>query len=220
MRDLLYLKDDQIKDFIEQIFYVYRDTYSDPRKILKKYSFGTAHHRAIHLIERHEGLTVSDLLNKLKITKQSLNRVLRDLLYLKDDQIKDFIEQIFYAYKETYSDPKKILKKYSFGTAHHRAIQLIERHEGLTVSELLNKLKITKQSLNRVLRDLVKNKAILLKKGEVDSRQRQIFLDEKGKKLFEEIFLEQKKRIYNALKSSDADSVIKFKNILKKIINE
>jgi len=145
---------------------------------------------------------------------------MKDLLYLKDDQIKDFIEQIFYAYRETYSDPKKILKKYSFGIAHHRAIQLIERHEGLTVSDLLNKLKITKQSLNRVLRDLIKNKAILLKKGEVDARQRLIFLNEKGKKFFEEIFLEQKKRIYNALKSSDSDSVIKFKNVLKKIINE
>ena len=145
---------------------------------------------------------------------------MKDLLYLKDDQIKDFIEQIFYAYRETYSDPKKILKKYSFGTAHHRAIQLIERHEGLTVSDLLNKLKITKQSLNRVLRDLIINKAILLKKGEVDSRRRQIFLNEKGRKLFEEIFSEQKKRIYNALKNADADSVIKFKNILKNIINE
>jgi len=145
---------------------------------------------------------------------------MKDLLYLKDDQIKDFIEQIFYAYRETYSDPKKILKKYSFGTAHHRAIQLIERHEGLTVSDLLNKLKITKQSLNRVLRDLIINKAILLKKGEVDSRRRQIFLNEKGRKLFEEIFSEQKKRIYNALKNADADSVVKFKNILKKIINE
>ena len=145
---------------------------------------------------------------------------MNDLLYLKDDQIKDFIEQIFYAYRETYSDPKKILEKYSFGAAHHRAIHLIERHEGITVSGLLNKLKITKQSLNRVLRDLLKNKAILIKKGEIDSRQRKIFLNEKGKKLFDEIFFEQKKRIYNALKSSDADSVIKFRNILKKIINE
>ena len=105
---------------------------------------------------------------------------MRELLYLKDDQIKDFIEQIFYAYRETYSDPKKVLKKYSFGTAHHRAIHLIERHEGLTVSDLLSKLKITKQSLNRVLRDLVNNKTILLKKGEIDSRQRQIFLNERG----------------------------------------
>ena len=145
---------------------------------------------------------------------------MRDLLYLKDDQIKDFIEQIFYAYRKTYSDPNKILKKYSFGNAHHRAIHLIERHEGITISGLLNKLKITKQSLNRVLRDLIKNKAILTKKGEVDSRQKHIFLNEKGKKLFDEIFSEQKKRIYNALKNSDPDSVIKFKNVLNKIINE
>ena len=144
---------------------------------------------------------------------------MKDLLYLKDDQIKDFIEQIFYVYRETYSDPKKVLKKYAFGTAHHRAIHLIERHEGLTISELLNKLKITKQSLNRVLRDLIKKETILLKKGDIDSRQRQIFLNEKGKKLFQEIFLEQKKRIYNALKKSDSDSVIKFKNVLEKIIN-
>ena len=145
---------------------------------------------------------------------------MRELLYLKDDQIKDFIEQIFYAYRETYSDPKKILKKYSFGTAHHRAIHIIERHEGITISGLLNKLKITKQSLNRVLRDLIKNKSVLIKKGKIDSRHRQIFLNEKGKKLFDEIFLEQKKRIYNALKNSDSDSVIKFKNVLSKIINE
>ena len=145
---------------------------------------------------------------------------MRELLYLKDDQIKDFIEQIFYAYRETYSDPKKILKKYSFGTAHHRAIHIIERHEGITISGLLNKLKITKQSLNRVLRDLIKNKSVLIKKGKIDSRHRQIFLNEKGKKLFEEIFLEQKKRIYNALKNSDSDSVIKFKSVLNKIINE
>jgi DNA-binding MarR family transcriptional regulator len=147
-------------------------------------------------------------------------QIMKDLLYLKDDQIKDFIEQIFYAYRETYSDPKKILKKYSFGTAHHKAIHLIEKYEGLSVSDLLNKLKITKQSLNRVLRDLIKSKAIALKKGETDSRQRLIFLNENGKKLFDEIFLEQKKRIYNALKNSDSDSVIKFKNVLKKIINE
>ena len=141
---------------------------------------------------------------------------MRDLLYLKDDQIKDFIEQIFYAYRETCSDPKKILRKHSFGTAHHRAIHIIERHQGITISGLLNKLKITKQSLNRVLRDLIKNKAIFIKKGEVDSRQRLIFLNEKGKKLCDEIFLHKKKRIYNALKSSDSDSVIKFRSVLSK----
>ena len=145
---------------------------------------------------------------------------MRDLLYLKDDQIKDFIEQIFYVYRETYSDPKKILKKYSFGTAHQRTIYIIERNAGITVSGLLKKLKVTKQSLNRVLKDLIKNKTIILKKGEVDSRQRHIFLDERGKKIFEEMFYEQKKKIYNAFKNSDSDSVIKFKKVLKKIINE
>ena len=71
-----------------------------------------------------------------------------------------------------------------------------------------------------MLRDLIKNKSVLIKKGEMDSRQRHIFLNEKGQKLFDEIFLEQKKRIYNALKNSDSDSVIKFKNVLGKIINE
>jgi len=145
---------------------------------------------------------------------------MRDLLYLEDEQIKDFIEQIFHVYRETYSDPKKVLKKYSFGSAHHRAIILIERHKGITISGLLNKLKVTKQSLNRILKDLIKNKAILIKKGEIDARQRHVFLDEKGKKLFDEMFFEQKKRIYNALKNSDSDSVIKFKNVLNKIINE
>ena len=145
---------------------------------------------------------------------------MRDPLYLKDDQIKEFIEHIFYAYRETYSDPRKILKKHSFGTAHHRALHLIERNNGITISDLLKKLKITKQSLNRVLRDLIKNHTINIKKGEIDSRQRQIYLNEKGKKLFNEIFHEQRKRIYNALKNSDSDSVIKFKNVLDKIINE
>ena len=145
---------------------------------------------------------------------------MKELLYLKDDELKEFIEKISMSYRETFSDAKTVLDKYSIGVAHHKVINLISLYEGITISELLKKLKITKQSLNRVLRDLIKNKAISLKKGEVDSRQRQIFLNERGKRLFDEIFLEQKKRIYNAFKNSDSDSVIKFKTVLKKIINE
>ena len=145
---------------------------------------------------------------------------MKDLLYLKDEQVKDFIQLLFYAYRETYNDPKNILKKYSFGTAHHRTIHIIERHEGISVSGLMSKLKVTKQSLNRVLKDLIKNKTIFMKKGDIDSRQRLIFLNENGKKLYNEIFLEQKKRIHNALKNSDSDSVLKFKKILMRIINE
>ena len=145
---------------------------------------------------------------------------MRELLYLKDDQIKDFIEQIFYAYRETYSDPKKILKKHSFGTAHHRAIHIIERHEGITISGLLNKLKITKQSLNRVLRDLIKISVIYFKKNEKDTRLKHIFLSEKGEKLFNEIFSMQKKRIYKALLNSTSEEVLYFNKVLKKIIHE
>ena len=145
---------------------------------------------------------------------------MKDLLYLKDDQIKDFIEQIFYAYRETYSDPKKILKKYSFGTAHHKAIHIIERHEGLTVSDLLGKLKITKQSLNRVLKDLIKLETIFFEKDQNDTRVKHIFLNSKGEKIFEEVYSTQKKRIYNALLNSSSDQVLNFDNVLKKIINE
>ena len=144
---------------------------------------------------------------------------MKELLYLKDEQIKDLIEQLFYAYRETFSDSKKILKKYSLGIAHQKAIHLIERHEGITVSGLLRKLKITKQSLNRVLKDLNKNKTIIMKKSEVDSRHKHILLNENGKRLSNEIFFTQKKRIYCALKNSNSEAVVKFKEVLEKIIN-
>ena len=145
---------------------------------------------------------------------------MKELLYLKDDQLKDFIEKLFIGYRESFSDAKGVLEKHSIGLAHHKVIHLLSIYSGITISELLKKLKITKQSLNRVLKDLIKNKIVIIKKGDIDSRQRHIFLNEKGKKLFEEIFLHQKKRIYNALKNSDSDSVIKFKSVLNKIINE
>ena len=144
---------------------------------------------------------------------------MKELLYLKDEQIKDLIEQLFYAYRETFADSKKILEKYSLGIAHQKAIHLIEKYEGITVSGLLKKLKITKQSLNRVLKELNKNKTILIKKDEVDSRRRHILLNESGKKLSNELFLAQKKRIYHALKNSNSEAVIKFKEVLEKIVN-
>ena len=144
---------------------------------------------------------------------------MKELLYLKDEQIKDLIEQLFYAYRETFADSKKILKKHSFGIAHQKVIHLIEKYEGITVSGLLRKLKITKQSLNRVLKDLNKNKKIIIKKDEIDLRHRHILLNENGKKLSKEIFFVQKKRIYRALKNSNSEAVIKFKEVLGKIIN-
>ena len=144
---------------------------------------------------------------------------MKDLLYLRDDQIKDCIRLLLHAYKETFSDPINILKKKSIGSAHLRTLHLIERNEGLSVTELLFKLKITKQSLNRVLRDLKRLKIINLTKDKVDTRRRLIYLNENGKKIYNEIFESQKKRIFNALKDSDPSSVVKFKEVLKKIID-
>ena len=83
-----------------------------------------------------------------------------------------------------------------------------------------NKLKITKQSLNRVLKDLIKLEIIFFEKDQQDSRVKHIFLNNKGEKIFEEIFSTQKKRIYNALLNSSSDQVLNFDNVLKKIINE
>ncbi len=144
---------------------------------------------------------------------------MKELLYLKDDQIKDCIQLLLYAYRETFSDPKDILKKNSMGAAHHRTLHLIERNEGISVNELIIKLKIRKQSLNRVLQDLKRLKIIKQIKDNNDSRRKLLYLDQVGKKFYNEIFQSQKKRIFNALKSSDSDSVLKFKEVLKKIIN-
>ena len=144
---------------------------------------------------------------------------MKDLLYLKDDQIKEFIHLLYYAYRETFSDPREILEKKYFGLAHLRALSLIERNPGINLGELIFKLKVTKQSLNRVLRDLIKNKMIKQIQDENDTRKKNLYLDKEGKIFFEELYNAQKKRIFNALKSSSSDSVIKFKNVLKKIID-
>ena len=144
---------------------------------------------------------------------------MKDLLYLKDEQIKDFIQLLFYAYRETFSDPKEVLSKKFFGPAHLRSLNLIERHPGISLGELMFKLKVTKQSLNRVLRDLIKSKMILQIQDETDTRKKNLYLDKEGKIFFNTVYNSQKRRIFNALKSSSSDSVIKFKNVLKKIID-
>ena len=145
---------------------------------------------------------------------------MKELLYLKDEQLKDLIEKIFVSYRETFSDSKKILDKYSIGIAHHKVIHLIAQYEGITMSQLLAKLKVTKQSLNRVIKDLLKLQIISFKKDKIDTRVKHVYLNDKGLKLFDEIFSTQKKRIYKALLNSNSKEVLNFNNVLKKIINE
>ena len=145
---------------------------------------------------------------------------MKEHLYLKDDQLKDLIEKLFISYRETFLDSKKVLDKYSIGLAHQKALHLVSMYEGISISKMLRRLKITKQSLNRVLKDLIKLEVIFFKKDEQDTRVKRIFLNDKGKKIFNEIFHIQKKRIYNALLNSSSEEVINFEKVLKKIINE
>ena len=145
---------------------------------------------------------------------------MKELLYLKDTQLKELIEKLFTSYRESFSDAKNILDKYSIGIAHHKVLHLLSMYKGITISELLKKLKVTKQSLNRVLKDLIKLEAIFFEKDQQDTREKHIFLNDKGIKIFDEVFSSQKKRIYNALLNSNSDQVLNFDIVLKKIINE
>ena len=145
---------------------------------------------------------------------------MKKLLYLKDHQLKEYIEKIFNGYRETVADAKKVLDKHALGTAHNKVIHLISLYEGITISSLLRKLKVTKQSLNRVLNDLVEIKAIKFKRDEIDTRVKHVYLTEVGERIFDEIFSAQKKRIYDAFLSSESNDVISFDKVLKKIINE
>ena len=144
---------------------------------------------------------------------------MKELLYLKDEQIKEFIEKLFLSYRDTFSESKAVLNKYSLGIAHNKVLHILSTYKGITIGELLNKLQITKQSLNRILRDLIKINVIRFEKDSKDTRVKHVYLNEKGEKIFDEIFSKQKKRIYNALLSSSAKEVVDFNKVLKKLIN-
>ena len=144
---------------------------------------------------------------------------MKELLYLKDEQIKEFIEKLFLTYRDTFSDSKTILNKYSLGIAHNKVLHILSTYKGITIGGLLNKLKITKQSLNRILRDLIKIDVITFKKDSKDTRIKHVYLNEKGEKIFDEIFSKQKKRIYNALLNSTSKEVVDFNKVLKRLIS-
>ena len=145
---------------------------------------------------------------------------MKELLYLKDTQLKELIERLFTSYRESFADAKKTLDKYTIGIAHHKVLHLLSMYEGITISKLLKKLQITKQSLNRVLKELIKLNLIFFQKDEQDTRVKHIFLNDKGKEIFDEIFFSQKKRLHNALLNSSSEQVINFDSVLKRIINE
>ncbi len=109
------------------------------------------------------------------------------------------IELLFFAYRDFVSDPDRRLAAFSFGRAHHRVLHFVHRNPGLTIAELLDILKITKQSLNRVLKELVEKGFIEARMGQADRRQRHLFATGTGRALAEELSAIQARRINGAL---------------------
>ena len=144
--------------------------------------------------------------------------MLKDFLYLKEKNLKDVIELLLRGYTSTFYDAEQTLKRNTLGKAHHRLVILIDNNPGIKVTEVLNILKITKQSLNRVLQDLIKKDLITQKKAAKDGREKEIYLSEKGTEFCNNLFNSQKNRILNAFKKSSPDEVLYFKNVLKRII--
>ncbi len=144
--------------------------------------------------------------------------MLKDFLYLKEKNLKNVIELLLKSYTSSFSDSEQTLKRNSLGKAHHRLMILVDNNSGLRVSEILNSLKITKQSLNRVIQDLVKKGLISQKKGIKDGREKEIYLTTKGTEFSNNLFNSQKARILSAFKKSSPDEVLYFKNVLKRII--
>ena len=104
------------------------------------------------------------------------DRTGESLLFLTDEQLRQGIEAMFFAYRGFTADPDRILEKYNYGRAHHRAMHFINRVPGTNVNNLLKILGVTKQSLNRVLRTLIQDELVTLKIGTKDRRERHLYL--------------------------------------------
>lgn len=142
-----------------------------------------------------------------------------DLLFLTDDKLLHAIELMFFAYKGFTSDPDRILKQYIYGRAHHRVIHFVHRQSGITVNSLLDILGVTKQSLNRVLRQLLDDDLVESRVGIKDRRHRNLFLTPKGKMLERELSTAQKKRMHTAFRNAGPDAVRGFHKVLENMID-
>jgi DNA-binding MarR family transcriptional regulator len=111
----------------------------------------------------------------------------------------DIIELLFFAYRDFVSDPDDVLAKFGFGRAHHRVLHFVNRHPGMKVADLLDVLKITKQSLGRVLKQLVDQGYVVQREGENDRRQRLLYVTPKGEQLAMKLAGLQTERIARAL---------------------
>ena len=147
-----------------------------------------------------------------------LNKLLTPL-FLDEKEIRKIIELMFFSYRDFTSGPDKILEKIKFGRAHHRVIYFVGKSDNLTIKELLSILQITKQSLSRVLNQLVNEKYILLSIGE-DKRTKKLILSKKGEELEKKLSDIQISNIFNVIKKFDEVDINGFKKILYKMIKK
>lgn len=141
-------------------------------------------------------------------------------LFLRDEDLRQGIELLFFSYRDFTARADAILAKQNFGRAHHRVIYFVGRHPDMTVSALLDILGITKQSLSRVLSQLIREGYILQKKGTQDGRQRLLHLTDKGRELEKLLTTEQRARIAAAYKDAGAVAVDGFRKVMLGIMND
>ncbi|NIZ12145.1 MarR family winged helix-turn-helix transcriptional regulator [Phaeobacter sp. HF9A] len=141
------------------------------------------------------------------------------LLFLTDEQLRQGIEAMFFAYRGFTADPDRILAELAYGRAHHRALHFINRAPGTTVNNLLSILGISKQSLNRVLRALVEDGLVDSRVGALDKRERNLYLTEQGHELESRLSDAQRIRMRAAYKEAGPDAVQGFKKVLEAMMD-
>ena len=141
-------------------------------------------------------------------------------LFLRDEELVQGIELLFYAYRDFTGDPDAVLEEYGFGRAHHRVVHFVARNPGMSVAELLEILRITKQSLSRVLGQLVERGFVVQRKGTRDRRQRLLYLTETGRDLAERLTEPQKRRVARAYRGAGADAVEGYRKVLTGLIDD
>lgn len=141
------------------------------------------------------------------------------LLFLTDEQLRQGIEAMFFAYRGFTADPDRILTELAYGRAHHRAIHFINRAPGTTVNNLLAILGVTKQSLNRVLRTLISDGLVESRVGTIDKRERHLFLTEPGRDLESQLSDAQRARMRTAFRDAGPVAVAGFKQVLEAMMD-
>lgn len=147
------------------------------------------------------------------------NRAQANPLFLRDDELRHALELLFFAYRDFTGEADAILSDYGFGRAHHRVIYFVARHPGMSVSELLSILKITKQSLNRVLGALVAEGYVLQTQDTEDGRRRLLRLTDKGQELEKRLTDRQSDFIAKAYRVAGAEAVAGFRAVMEEMIN-